>query len=102
VAYTILIVEDTTDTRDLMSTILRLEGYRVLEARNGRDAVKMAIRELPDVILMDMSLPVMDGCEATVNIRKQPELAAVPIIACTATISGNGEAKQLLQGVQTS
>jgi CheY-like chemotaxis protein len=84
VEHTVLVVEDTPDTRSLMRLILEFAGYRVLEAENGLEAVKVACEEHPDAILMDMSLPVMDGCQATRRIREQPELKNVPIIACTA------------------
>jgi two-component system cell cycle response regulator DivK len=82
--YTILVVEDTPDTRMLIKLMLEFEGYRVLEAENGLDGVEMARRERPNAILMDMSLPVLDGCHATKLIREEPGLDAVPIIACTA------------------
>jgi len=95
---TILIVEDTEDTREVVRRTLELNGFRVLEARNGLEAVEVAIRELPDLILMDMSLPVMDGCQATRVIRARPELASVPIIACTAHNQWEWRSKGILAG----
>ena len=83
-AFTILVVEDTADSREFMRLILEAEGYRVLEAENGVTAVETAQRERPDAILMDMSLPLIDGCQATRLIREIPALRAIPIIACTA------------------
>lgn len=82
--YTILVVEDTQDTRELIRVMLELEGYRVLEAENGLDGLEMARRNRPDAIVMDMSLPQMDGYKATKRIRQEPGLTTVPIIACTA------------------
>ncbi len=83
-AYTILVVEDTVDSRELMRLVLEAEGYRVLEAENGVVAVDTTQREQPDAILMDMSLPLMDGCQATRRIRKLPAPRTTPIIAFTA------------------
>lgn len=96
--YTILVVEDTPDTRELIRLILEFKGYRVLEAENGFDAVETARRERPDAILMDMSLPMMDGCQATKLIRQEPGLGAVPIIACTAYNRWAWRGKAILAG----
>lgn len=96
--HTILVVEDTPDSRELMKIILESEGYRVLEAENGVVAVRIAQCELPDAILMDMSLPLMDGCQATKRIRKEPALFNVPIIACTAHNYWEWRSKALLAG----
>ena len=95
---TILVVEDTPDTRELIRLMLERKGYRVLEAENGIEAVEMANSERPDAILMDMSLPLMDGCQATKHIREQPELASVPIIACTAHNPWEWRSKAILAG----
>ena len=95
---TILVVEDTSDTRELMRLMLELEGYRVLEARDGLDAVETAQREHPDAILMDMSLPLIDGCQATRRIRQEPGLLTVPIIACTAHNYWQWRSKAILAG----
>src|SRR4051812_37921974 len=95
---TILVVEDTADTRELVKYFLEFSGFRVLEAEDGLEAVDLAFREHPDLILMDMSLPVMDGCQATRLIRKRPELARVPIIACTAHNQWEWRGKAILAG----
>lgn len=95
---TILVVEDTPDTRELMKIILESEGYHVLEAANGLAAVEMAQHEHPDAILMDMSLPLMDGCQATKRIREEPAFGNVPIIACTAHNYWEWRSKALLAG----
>jgi CheY-like chemotaxis protein len=77
----ILLVEDFEDSRVSLSKLLQLEGYVVLEATNGAQAIDLAAREKPDLILMDLSLPVVDGLTATRAIREAPGLQAIPIIA---------------------
>ena len=96
--YTILVVEDTADSRELMRFVLEAEGYSVLEAENGLVAVVTAQRERPDAILMDMSLPLMDGCQATRSIRKLPGLRSTPIIAFTAYNQWDWRSKAILAG----
>jgi CheY-like chemotaxis protein len=81
---TVLIVEDDEDVRYLMRLELESLGYRVVEAEDGEKAVEVAEFEQPDIILMDLSLPVMDGIEATEKIRGADGLSKVPIIAVTA------------------
>jgi CheY-like chemotaxis protein len=83
-AATILLVEDTEDNRQMMKRLLEMSGYRVVEAINGREAVSMAEAVQPQVILMDLSLPYIDGLAATREIRKLPALSRVPIIAVSA------------------
>lgn len=81
-----------------MRLVLEAEGYRVLEAENGVVAVDMAQREQPDAIVMDMSLPLMDGCQATRRIRKLPGLHATPIIAFTAYNQWDWRGRAILAG----
>ena len=81
---TLLLVEDTEDNRFMMRRLLEMEGYRVVEARNGEEAVKVAKDEMPALILMDLSLPIIDGLAATKLIRRMPEFKDVPIIAVSA------------------
>jgi CheY-like chemotaxis protein len=81
---TVLIVEDDEDVRYLMRLELESLGYRVVEAEDGEKAVEIAETERPDIILMDLTLPVMDGIEATEKIRGADGLSKVPIIAVTA------------------
>ena len=81
---TILVVEDYDDTRLMLKQVLEAKNYRVVEAVNGQEAVEVAGRELPDLILMDLDLPIVDGITATQRIRKQPEMCDVPIVAVTA------------------
>ena len=81
---TVLLVEDTEDNRFMMRRLLEMSGYRVIEAMNGEEAVKLAKTGSPQLILMDLSLPVIDGLAATRLIRKLPEFESVPIIAVSA------------------
>lgn len=83
-SFTVLLVEDTEDNRFMMRRLLEMAGYRVVEAMNGEDAVKLARKEKPDLILMDLSLPLIDGLAATRLIRKLPEFHTTPIIAVSA------------------
>jgi two-component system phosphate regulon response regulator PhoB/two-component system alkaline phosphatase synthesis response regulator PhoP len=81
---TILIVEDQEDVRMMMSAVIRRFGYDVLEAADGFGAVIQAVEAMPDLILMDMAMPVVDGLRATKAIREHNELDKVPIILLTA------------------
>lgn len=94
----VLLVEDTEDNRMMMRRLLELSGYRVSEAVNGLDAVKAAERETPDIILMDLSLPIIDGLAATRRIRQLPDLATVPIIAVSAHDTADFHAEALAAG----
>lgn len=80
----VLLVEDVEDTRHFMRLELEEQGFIVFEAENGQVGVEMAAREKPDVILMDLTLPLMDGFTATKLIRQNDALKNVPIIAITA------------------
>ena len=79
----VLVVEDNLDNYELVRTILEIAGYDTFLAVNGRDGVDAARKQKPDLILMDMSLPEMDGWEATKLIREDPETAKIPMIALT-------------------
>ena len=81
---TILIVEDSDDARYFMRLALEDLGYIIVEAENGVKAVEVAQAERPDIILMDLSLPLMDGIKATEKIRTTDGLAGVPVVAVTA------------------
>jgi len=88
----ILLVEDNEMNRDMLSRRLTRKQYEVLEAVDGGEGVEMARSEAPDLILMDMSLPVMDGWEATRLLKASPETGSIPIIALTAhAMSGDRE-----------
>ena len=80
----VLIAEDHEDSRDALRTLLDAFGYRVVEAENGRQAVERALAERPDLILMDMMMPQVDGFQATREIRASEGLRDVPIVALTA------------------
>ena len=80
----IMVVEDYDDTRMLLKQALEVLGYSVLEASNGQEAVDIADRERPDLILMDLDLPILDGIAATQRIRQQQHMESVPIVAVTA------------------
>jgi len=79
----ILVVEDNLDNYELVRTILGLAGYDTFLAVNGRDGVNAARKQKPDLILMDMALPEMDGWDATVRIREDPETTHIPMVALT-------------------
>lgn len=81
---TILLVDDFEDTRFVMRLDLESRGYRVIEAADGKTAVDLALQEHPDIILMDLFLPYVDGFEATKLIREDEEMQDVTIIAVTA------------------
>jgi two-component system, cell cycle response regulator DivK len=80
----VLLVEDFEDSRFSLSKLLEIEGYEVLEAADGAQAIDLAINGKPDLILMDLSLPIIDGLSATMQIRKHATLDKVPIIALSA------------------
>lgn len=81
---TVLIVEDNEDNLVIYSTILRHAGFNVLEARDGQSGVDTATHDCPGLILMDVSIPVINGWEATRRLKGNPETAKIPIIALTA------------------
>jgi two-component system cell cycle response regulator DivK len=89
---TILIVEDNELNRDMLSRRLERRGYDTLVAMDGEQGLEVARRIQPNLILMDMSLPVLDGWEATKRLKSAPETAAIPIVALTAhAMSGDRE-----------
>jgi CheY-like chemotaxis protein len=94
----ILLVEDNEMNRDMLSRRLVRGGYEVIIAKDGARAVAMAMSDKPDLILMDMSLPVIDGWEATRRIKATPELRKIPIIALTAHAMATDRDKALEAG----
>jgi CheY-like chemotaxis protein len=82
--FTILLVEDFDDARELYAICLRASGYEVIEAATGDEAVALARSAAPDLILMDMLLPGIDGWQATAELKQDPRLKHVPIVALTA------------------
>jgi two-component system cell cycle response regulator DivK len=88
----ILLVEDNEMNRDMLSRRLERKGFEVALAVDGAQGVRMAHAEMPDLILMDLNLPVLDGWEATRRLKAAPETRAIPIIALTAhALSGDSE-----------
>ncbi|MFS8636906.1 MAG: response regulator [Gemmatimonadota bacterium] len=81
---TVLLVEDNEDNRIVYATILSYSGFRVHEACNGEEGIRLARETRPDAILMDISIPIIDGWTATEMLKKDPETAHIPIIALTA------------------
>jgi two-component system cell cycle response regulator DivK len=93
-----LVVEDFEDSRFMMRRLLEMAGYEVLEASDGEQAVKIAVDARPALILMDLSLPKLDGLSATREIRKQRVLRDVPIVAVSAHDSAQTRAEALAAG----
>jgi len=94
----ILLVEDNEMNRDMLSRRLVRKGYEVIMALDGRQAVEMAAAENPDLILMDMSLPVIDGWEATRQVKAAPATRAIPVIALTAHAMAGDREKAIQAG----
>ena len=94
----ILIVEDNDMNLDMLSRRLMRKGYDIVAARDGQAGVAQAVSEKPDLILMDMSLPVMDGWEATRRIKANPETAGIPVVALTAHAMASDREKALEAG----
>lgn len=93
-----LVVEDFEDSRFMMRRLLEMAGYAVLEASDGEQAVKIAVTARPALILMDLSLPKLDGLEATRQIRQKKGLKSVPIVAVSAHDSPQSRSEALEAG----
>lgn len=93
----ILIVEDNPQNMRLIEMILRVKGYTLLKATDGEQALDMAMRELPDLILMDIQLPKMSGLEVTKKLRENPAFSHIPIIALTA-YAMKGDKERFIDG----
>lgn len=94
----ILLVEDNEDNRDMLSRRLERKDFVVILAVDGRDGVEKAVAEQPDLILMDMSLPVMDGWEATRTLKANTDTANIPVIALTAHAMSSDREKAIEAG----
>jgi CheY-like chemotaxis protein len=94
----ILLVEDNEMNRDMLSRRLTRKGYEVVIAEDGGEGIVMAASETPDIILMDMTLPVIDGWEATQKIKAGEQTAAIPVIALTAHAMAADREKALAAG----
>jgi CheY-like chemotaxis protein len=95
---TVLVVEDFADNRFMMRKLLEMSGYQVVEAVDGKEAVEMAESERPDLILMDLSLPRLDGLDATRRIRELDGLGRIPIVAVSAHDTNDFHADALAAG----
>lgn len=95
---TIMVVDDSDDIRELVCMWLRGAGYRVVEATNGFEAVALAPRTYPSLILMDLGMPVMDGYEATRRIKALPSCSRVPVVAVSAYCDPGDQRKALEAG----
>jgi len=94
----ILIVEDQADNRRILRDLLTSAGYEIIQAENGEEALVAAARDLPDLILMDIQLPLLDGYEATRRIKADPALRAIPVIVVTSYALSGDEAKARAAG----
>jgi two-component system cell cycle response regulator DivK len=94
----ILYIEDEPNNRMLVRRILMAEGIAVLEAENARDGIDMALKDPPDLILMDISMPGMDGLKATREIRNLPQLSKIPVVALTANVMDGDRERTLNAG----
>ncbi len=94
----ILLVEDNEMNRDMLSRRLKRKGFEVLIAEDGRAGVDLATTERPDLILLDMSLPVMDGWEAAGHLKANPQTQEIPVVALTAHAMEGDREKALAAG----
>jgi two-component system cell cycle response regulator DivK len=94
----ILVVEDQEDNRRILRDLLGNAGFELIEAESGEDALSAVMNRRPDLILMDIQLPLMDGYEATRRIKSNPEMKEVPVIAVTSYALAGDEAKARAAG----
>jgi two-component system cell cycle response regulator DivK len=94
----ILVVEDQEDNRQILRDLLASTDYEITEAENGLEALAAVAKHRPDLILMDIQLPILDGYEATRRIKADPELRSIPIIAVTSYALSGDEAKAIEAG----
>jgi len=92
----ILIVEDEPDIRDLVAFTLRYGGFEVVTANNGAEAVDASLAEMPDLVLMDVRMPVMTGFEACEKIKSTPQTANIPVVF----LSAKGQEAEIRQGFE--
>jgi two-component system, cell cycle response regulator DivK len=95
---TILLAEDHDDNRSALLVVLEHGGYRALGARNGREAVDLALEHVPDLVLMDLAMPVMDGREAMRQIKGNAKTAHIPIVVLTAMALSVDRTKLVAEG----
>ncbi len=94
----ILVVEDQVDNRQIIRDMLSATDYEIMEAENGQQALSAVVKKRPDLILMDIQLPIIDGYEATRRIKADPVLKSIPIIAVTSYALSGEEAKARAAG----
>jgi two-component system, cell cycle response regulator DivK len=94
----VMIVDDSNDIREMVKFVLDSRGYKVIEAANGQEALKIARAECPDLILMDLNMPVLDGFGATRSIREMTDMCDVPIVAISAHDTVDHRAKAFAVG----
>ena len=94
----ILVVEDQEDNRQILRDLLGSAGYKIIEAENGEEALAAVAKQRPDLILMDIQLPVMDGYEATRRLKADPALKTIPIIVVTSDALSGDEGKARAAG----
>lgn len=94
----ILLAEDNQDAAEIISLVLKFSGYEVVVARDGVEAVEKALSLRPDLILMDMTMPRMDGFQAVSELRHQPETKTIPVLALTAMVSSEDRKRCLASG----
>jgi two-component system, cell cycle response regulator DivK len=95
---TILCVEDNSDNRLLLRRVLIAEGHKVLEAANAGEVMKILTHQIPDLILMDINLPEVDGYTLTARLKAKPEMSRTPIVALTANVMRGDREKTLQAG----
>ena len=94
----ILVAEDNPANRELIREILELQGHEVLEAKNGLEALEQIEEKLPDLVLMDIQMPLIDGLEAVTKLRSDERFGKLPVIALTAYAMNGDEEKALMAG----
>ena len=94
----ILVVDDEPDVNELLSVRLRNNGYEVFKARNGKEAIVIAVRENPDLILLDILMPELDGAATAALLRENPVTKAIPIVFITCLFTKEDEAKGSIRG----
>jgi len=97
----ILIVEDNSDYREIMNLFITNMGHQVIKAKNSYEAITFAEAEEPDLILMDMQLPDVDGVKTTAMLKQNQKTARIPVVALTAGMSALGEEKGVKVGIAT-
>ena len=96
----VLVADDERVFRDLLTGILVDGGHDVIEARNGREVLELALHELPDLVLLDVCMPGMDGFDVLVHLRQSPSTASIPVILLTVTPAVKGEQAAMRLGVE--